>query len=107
MHKPDQHEIAVSTAALTWGFNSVFPIVDYDQGVVELYCYLAEVGAESERIFDELYKPDEGVPGVWAYEVDEECGAWIAEHFKDGRELPEPIAYRAKLLELARHMLDQ
>ncbi|WP_176329010.1 hypothetical protein [Burkholderia vietnamiensis] len=101
------NEVGTSTAALVIGFNSVFPVADYDQGVVDLYSFLADVGVDSNVVFNALEDPRDGVPGVWAYEVDHECGAWIGKQFKELHMLPARNACKAKLEELGRIMMRQ
>jgi len=105
MHHPDIREVAVSAVAIAQGFGEIPDLDNWSGGMVELYDYFAQVGELSAAVFDELKDPACGVPGVWAYEVDEECGAWMAAHFRQHGAPPPLEDCRAKLVEFARKMI--
>ncbi|WP_175771837.1 hypothetical protein [Burkholderia ambifaria] len=99
-------EAGTSACALVFGFDSSLSIVrDWDDGAVELYAYMAGVGELSVAVYDELRTPDTEVNGTWAYEVDEVCGMWIADHYRRNRKLPDLQACRVKLKRLGRALL--
>ncbi|WP_321874633.1 hypothetical protein [Burkholderia ubonensis] len=99
-------EAATSACALVCGFDAVVSIVrDWNDGAVELYAYMAGVGELSAAVYDELRTPDTEVNGTWAYEVDEACGMWMAEHYRRNKTLPALQACRSKLKRLGRALL--
>lgn len=66
--------------------DDVFQVVTdaNEGGQVEVYAWFADVAEESEKAFQRLFDPDDGCPGVWAYEVDEEVGTAIGKHVAAG-----------------------
>lgn len=105
MHHPINHAAATSACAIAIGFNEQFQIQSYPEGVVELYGYFAHLGDLSDAIFNELFDPSTGIAGVWAYEVDEPFGAWIATQYSESGELPTEKACEEKLRELGKDIL--
>lgn len=107
MHHPTNHAAATSACAIAMGFNEQYPIHMYRQGVVELYGYFANVGELSDAVFNELFDPSAGIAGVWAYEVDEPCGAWIAIQYSHTGALPSEEACKKRLHQLGTELLNE
>jgi hypothetical protein len=64
------------SAGVEWG-KEIFKY--WDQGGVELYAVVAQLAQiSSDLIEDILSDPFNSCPGVWAYEVSETFGQWVA-----------------------------
>ncbi|WP_186083624.1 hypothetical protein [Burkholderia gladioli] len=114
MHKPNTNAIAVDAIALAVGFfdftdrNAMFDrLSDCDQVVVELYSFLACAAVVSDAAFERRRAEGVDVAGVWAYDVSEPAGKWIAAHFWRESVLPSTGAVTAQIEELASVMLAQ
>lgn len=89
--KPEMHmtNTLTNAVAITSGFGKFNDkVLDiWGQGCVELYTELAIVAKEVQRWEDGLARAlgDDGFPGVFAYEVSEEVGAYLCTKLKKGQ----------------------
>ncbi|WP_175817001.1 hypothetical protein [Burkholderia diffusa] len=93
----DIRAIAISAAAIAIGFNQRLSLADYKGGHVELYQFFADVAVESVAALAAFVKDFGPWGGVWAYDVDDEFGRWIAGRYRELGKLPDIAACKAKL----------
>ncbi|KWK68738.1 hypothetical protein [Burkholderia ubonensis] len=89
--------VAISAAAIAIGFNQRISLCDYKGGHFELYQFFADAAIESMAALAAYVKEYGEWDGVWAYDVDDELGRWIASRYSEQGKLPDIAACKAKL----------
>ncbi|RQQ78686.1 hypothetical protein DF134_35585 [Burkholderia stagnalis] len=91
----DIRAAAISAAAIAIGFNQEISLCDYKGRYLELFEFFADAAIESmaaKAAYVKDYGPQDG---VWACDVDDDFGRWIAGQYSGQGKLPDIGACKA------------